>query len=117
MKTNLLEKVKRQAVQLAPQEQMALAEFLQKNAQKPSADPQEQLARNGTTDKIRQKEQKWIAKHRAEFAGQWVALDGETVLSHGTDGRRVYAEAKAKGVKVPFVIHIEPLDELPFGGW
>ena len=113
MDTNLLEEIKQKAILLKPNEQMALADFLQKNIQQKF----NKNISNGASDTIRRREQKWLEKHRAEFAGQWIALDGETVLSYGTDGRKVYAEAKAKGVKVPFVVHLEPLDELPFGGW
>ncbi len=115
MDTNLLEEIKQKAILLKPNEQMALADFLQENVQQKVS--QNQNISNGASDKMRRREQQWLEKHRAEFAGQWVALDGETVLSYGTDGRKVYAEAKAKGIEVPFVVHLEPLDELPFGGW
>ncbi len=64
-------------------------------------------------------EMRWLAdeQNRAQYGGQWVALEGEQVLSHGEDLRRVYAEAQAKGVRVPFTSFVEPLDALPFGGW
>jgi hypothetical protein len=62
-------------------------------------------------------ESKWLKEHRAEYAGQWVALDGDRLVSHGEDGRKVYAEAQAAGVEMPYLVHIEPADALPFGGW
>jgi hypothetical protein len=58
----------------------------------------------------------WIDKHRAEYAGQWVCLEGDTLISHGVDAKRVYAEADAKGVPSPFVEFIEA-ETLPWGGW
>lgn len=63
------------------------------------------------------REMEWLSQHRHEYAGQYVALDGDRLVSHGTDGREVYRQARAAGVKVPFMAHIEPADALPFGGW
>lgn len=63
------------------------------------------------------REMQWLSQHRHEYAGQYVALDGDRLVSHGTDGREVYRQARAAGVKVPFMAHIEPADALPFGGW
>ena len=63
------------------------------------------------------REMEWLSKHRHEYPGEYVALDGDRLVSHGTDGREVYRQARAAGVKVPFMAHIEPADALPFGGW
>ncbi len=63
------------------------------------------------------REMEWLSKHRHEYAGEYVALDGDSLVSHGADGREVYRQARAAGVKVPFMAHIEPADALPFGGW
>ena len=59
----------------------------------------------------------WLQAHQQEFVGQWVALDGDRLVSHGTNAREVSAAARAAGVAVPFIIQIDPPDELPFGGW
>ena len=63
------------------------------------------------------REMRWLSEHQAAYAGQWVALDAERLLSHGTDTRQVYAEAHAAGVAVPFVSYIETSDECQWGGW
>ena len=63
------------------------------------------------------RELRWISEHQAAYAGQWVALDAERLLSHGKDARQVYAEAHAAGVAVPFVAYIETPDECQWGGW
>jgi len=60
---------------------------------------------------------RWIAEHRQEYAGQWVALHGDRLLSHSTDAREVFATARQSGIEAPFFAHIEPMDALPFGGW
>jgi predicted DNA-binding antitoxin AbrB/MazE fold protein len=62
-------------------------------------------------------EMRWLSQHRHEYAGQYVALDEDRLISHGLDGREVYRQAQAAGVKHPFMAHIEPADALPFGGW
>lgn len=63
------------------------------------------------------RELRWIEEHRSEFAGQWVAVRGDRLLSNGTDGRQVYEAARAAGDERPFVTRVEPADELPFAGW
>ena len=60
---------------------------------------------------------KWLQSHREEFDGQWVALDGETLLAHGTDGKKVHAKAQAKGVKTPLMHRVSVKETEPFGGW
>lgn len=62
-------------------------------------------------------EMRWLAEHREEYAGQWVALKGGRLLSHGTDAKAVYQAARKLGIESPVVVQIESSDELPFGGW
>jgi hypothetical protein len=59
----------------------------------------------------------WIREHQAEYAGQWVALDGDRVIAAGLDAKAVFAAAKAASVGRPLFVHMEPKDALPFGGW
>jgi len=63
------------------------------------------------------RELRWIEEHRSEYAGQWVAVRGDRLLSSGTDGREVYKAARAAGDERPFVTRVEQADELPFAGW
>lgn len=61
---------------------------------------------------------KWIDDHRAEYLGQWVALDGDRLISHGTDARKVYLAAREAGIEIPFVERVTEKETLPFcGGW
>ena len=41
------------------------------------------------------------------FAGQWVVLEGEEIVSHGHDPLEVVAEARSKGVRIPYVFRVE----------
>jgi len=63
------------------------------------------------------REMRWLAEHREEYAGQWVALDGERLLASGANAREVYDAARRSGVELPLVVQVESPDELPFGGW
>ncbi|MCP9495159.1 MAG: DUF5678 domain-containing protein [Pyrinomonadaceae bacterium MAG19_C2-C3] len=62
-------------------------------------------------------ERAWIEQHRDEYLNQWVALDGDRLLAHGTDAREVYLAARATSDAVPYVERVKPSDRLPFGGW
>jgi hypothetical protein len=59
---------------------------------------------------------RWVDEHHDEYLGQWVALDGDILISHGLDAKKVYEEARSTGVQAPFLKRIVK-DDLPFGGW
>lgn len=63
------------------------------------------------------KELRWLKEHRHEYMGQWIALDGDRLVAHGTNAREIFQTAREAGIKVPFVEQILPSDDLPFGGW
>ncbi len=54
----------------------------------------------------RRAEQEWIAAHGDEYPGEWVALEGEALLSHGADAFAVRDEARGKGVQHPLMVHL-----------
>jgi len=52
-----------------------------------------------------------------QLVGQWVALEGETILAHGADPVAVVAKAREKGVRVPYVFYVEdPRDDAAWIG-
>jgi hypothetical protein len=59
----------------------------------------------------------WIAEHRAEYLGQWVVLAGDRLISHGFDGHRVAAEARAAGIEVLFLVQIIEEPAAYCGAW
>jgi Family of unknown function (DUF5678) len=59
----------------------------------------------------------WIKEHRAEYGGQWVALDKDRLIVHGNDADTVFAAAQQGGAYLPLVTYIEPADALPFIFW
>jgi predicted DNA-binding antitoxin AbrB/MazE fold protein len=70
-------------------------------------------------EKIRHRypEQEWLAAHGREYAGQWVALDGDVLLSHGSDARAVRDEARQKGVHLPLLVHVPEEPDRPSAFW
>lgn len=63
-------------------------------------------------------EMRWLAEHAREYAGKWVALEGDHLVACGSSAREVYAEARRLGVGVPFVDLVEPEEQGAFwGGW
>ncbi|MGH9840027.1 MAG: DUF5678 domain-containing protein [Blastocatellia bacterium] len=56
----------------------------------------------------------WLNQHRAEYGGQWVALDGDRLIAHGPDSEVVFNAAKADGAYLPLVTYIEPVDAPSF---
>lgn len=66
----------------------------------------------------RAKERIWLDRNGVDYAGQWVALHNDTLLSHGANASEVLEKAWSQGVEAPFLIHVPPAEpEIPFGGW
>ena len=102
--------------QLPPPEREKVRDWIDEENQRDSfgEDKQEKLKRQ--QEKFRHS-MEWIQAHREEFDGQWVALDGDILLAHGADGKKVHTEAQAKGVKTPLMHRVSVKETQPFGGW
>jgi hypothetical protein len=50
---------------------------------------------------------RWIAAHRNEYAGQWVALHGNQLLAHHTDYREVSQAVKTQGATQVMFMYLE----------
>lgn len=62
----------------------------------------------------RSQELDWCRTHTEvlrQFAGQWVVLEGEKIVVHGSDPLQVVAEARAKGIRVPYIFFVEDADK------
>lgn len=51
-------------------------------------------------------EMAWIGANARSYRGEYVALQGNQLVSHGTNGRAVIAEARAKGIEQPLIYHV-----------
>jgi hypothetical protein len=66
------------------------------------------------TDRTR--EMKWIEEHKREYAGQWVALDGDRLIAASPIRAEISVAVKADGAKIPLIHRIASPDEpLPIG--
>jgi hypothetical protein len=59
----------------------------------------------------------WIREHREEFAGQYVALDGDRLIAHSLNPDEVVAAVRSAGLNGIFFTLIPPADEPVFAGF
>ncbi len=59
---------------------------------------------------------RWIDENREKYLGKWVCLDGDKLISSGIEAKEVFAEAKAKGIKIPFIEQVRKEETSPFWG-
>lgn len=63
------------------------------------------------------KSKKWIEEHRQEYLNQWVCLEGDQLITHGTDGMEVHRQAKESGIDAPFIVRIIEEPKNFVGAW
>jgi Family of unknown function (DUF5678) len=119
MSTVTVESILRQIDQLPPVEQRRLARLLDERraerASQPAKAPRDKrLPNRPAVDDTR--ERAWIEEHRHEYAGQWVALDGDRLVAASPNQAEVWAAVKEDGAKLLLVCRIPAPDEpLPIG--
>jgi hypothetical protein len=59
----------------------------------------------------------WIVQHRAQYLGQWVALQSSQLIAHGSDPAALVAQARSQGVERPLVVRIQKELGACTGGW
>jgi coproporphyrinogen III oxidase len=115
MSAELLETIKQQTEALTPQEKSELAQHLLQQANE-----RERVAIahfDEVDDEIRQRRLEWLKAHREEYAGQYVAMDGEVLVGHGATIGEAHGQAKLKGVRSPFLARVTSENEVLFAGW
>jgi hypothetical protein len=106
MSSGIVERILEEVRRLTPDERRELREAL---AREPQSAP---------VYDTHERERAWIERNRDGYVGQWVALDGDRLLAHGQDARRVYLAAREAGVRAPFLERVTPKEEGAFwGGW
>ncbi len=58
---------------------------------------------------------RWLSENRESYKGQWIALQGSSLLAVGQTAREVYDKVREQRPRA-LVIKVET-EELPFGGW
>ena len=117
MVDNAVEDILTQIAALPPTEQVTLRHRLSQQQQE--AQPPAQAPRDRRIPPIpvpdSSREMQWLAAHAREYVGQWVVLDGDRLLAHGTQHHEVWAAAEASGVYLPLVTFIENPDNIYAG--
>jgi hypothetical protein len=114
------ETILEQVRQLPLNEQQLLREMLPlKNgaATAERAELKGRVRRAAVPMKERTQEYQWLAQHRAEYPGEYLALDGDRLIAHSLNAKEVFAAVDAAGIEDPLYIHVEPAATLPFAGW
>jgi hypothetical protein len=106
MSSAIVERILEEVKRLTADERRDLREALARESLPPA------LAFN-----THEREHAWLERNRDGYLNQWVALDGDRLLAHGSDARSVYLSAREAGVRAPYLTRVEPQDELPFAGW
>ena len=59
---------------------------------------------------------RWIAAHKAEYAGRWVALDGDRLIAAAETEREVINAARVDGAYLPLVVYMPNPEDPTFIG-
>jgi len=111
--------LKAQLASLTRNEKLELARFLSDQARLDAAAPNSEVAasdQSAAADK-RAQHLAWLKANREQYAGQYVALDGDRLVGSGATLREAYEQAQWQDVVQPFLVHVSSEQDAPFGGW
>jgi hypothetical protein len=105
--------LKQQIAALPLSEKEQLAAFLSEQlSQADELPPTKDIA----DEEIRQRRLEWIKTHREEYAGKYVALQGDTLVGVGSTIREAHEQAKTKGFPTPFLVRLDSEQEILSAG-
>ncbi len=118
MAETAVEKVIAEIQSLTPVQREQVRQFLNETpmviGELPPIPFQPKFIGRGQPVKDRSLEYEWLCQHRDEYANLWVALDGDRLVSHGSEFKDVFAEARRAGVPDALMIFVEPSTTLSF---
>lgn len=113
--------LKDQLASLTPQEKLELARFLMEQAEsnrsREKVDTRASVAADNNAALKRTQHLDWLKAHREEYAGKYVALDGDRLVGCGATIREAHEQARQGGVEQAFLVHVSSGNDAPFGGW
>jgi hypothetical protein len=116
MSTEQLNRIKQQIAALPLPEKAQLAAFLSEQLRQ-AGDQTIEANAIAVDDDIRRRRTEWIKAHREEYAGQYVALEGDRLVGVGRTIREAREQAKEKGCKSPFLVRLTSEHETLSAGW
>lgn len=119
MSNEQISHLKEQLAALTPQEKLELARFLTDQARLdvPAPNSETDSTDHGSSANERAQHLAWLIAHREQYAGQYVALDGDRLAGSGATLREAHEQAQRQGVAQPFLVHVSSEQDAPFGGW
>ena len=105
METKLEEEATRNGVSKDEFVRSVLEEKLSSKTKRPNF-PDKIIATNVPV-RDRSREDDWLEKHRDEYDGQWVALDGDKLIVADADGKEFARKARESGLNGLFLIFVE----------
>lgn len=109
-----LEQAKQVVLQLPSEEFEKFDEWYEAEKQKKSKNEAKENLKKHQVERYK-KARKWLDENSAEYMNQWVCLNGDELIAHGSDALEVHRKAKQIGIVTPFVHHIVPVVDM--GGW
>lgn len=112
-----LEQIIEAADALPPEDLRRLREWLEQKEREAVEQEHRQAELEKEAEDFR-KARAWLEENRSQYLGQWVALDGDKLISHGLDARQVYETALAAGIDSPVLERVVEKETQPYwAGW
>lgn len=116
MSTITVENIFQQIVQLPPAEQRRLAHLIEEQQveEQPAKPIKPPLDKRVPAQPIvdRTREWQWIEDHKLEYAGQWVALEGDRLVAASLVQQEVFDMLKTADAKRPLIHRMSSPDDL-----
>lgn len=108
------EQVLSQVKALPPEDAAKLRDYLNAQIQQDEAVEEARALARAASKRNLSGEHQWLEEHGHEYIGQWVALKGNQLISHGARGKDVHAAAVVAGHPDALLLLVQPKDDRPF---
>ncbi len=112
MQPETLTEIKQQIILLDEDSKKDLADFLAEELESKKESVSLPIA-----DEVYKSQIEWLKENREKYAGKYVALSGNELVSEGKTLREAHEKAKEKGFQNPFLTFVYSENDVPFGGW
>jgi hypothetical protein len=118
MATKLLHDLMERSSELNQEEKERLARFLSEQVRNSDGNDEGTAPQSPHTEPSKgQHATTWLKAHATEYAGQYVALNGDQLVGSGPTIRHAHMAAKRNGCPQAFLVHVPPRQGYTWGGW